>query len=177
VKTAARKAGVSVSRWVAELIENRTRADWPAEARELAGGWPDFPHPTGNPAPDRTSTVCGYERKLAGLALFARASRGKAKGHGFNRARRTPQIFSLFRAESAPLDIGRFSSGAARGAYDHLHQAPVDHSQPAASPARRLRGAAPGTDAAGCSSPCRPSSGFDSGSGLGKRYKITPVAV
>jgi len=43
VKAAARKAGVSVSRWVAELVENRTRTDWPAEARELAGAWPDFP--------------------------------------------------------------------------------------------------------------------------------------
>jgi hypothetical protein len=42
-KAAARKAGVSVSRWVAELVENRTRTDWPAEARELAGAWPDFP--------------------------------------------------------------------------------------------------------------------------------------
>ena len=43
VKAAARKAGVSVSRWVADLVENRTRTDWPAEARELAGAWPDFP--------------------------------------------------------------------------------------------------------------------------------------
>jgi hypothetical protein len=43
VKAAARKAGVSVSRWVAELVENRTRTDWPAEARALAGAWPDFP--------------------------------------------------------------------------------------------------------------------------------------
>ena len=43
VKAAARKAGVSVSRWVAELVENRTRTDWPAEAQELAGAWPDFP--------------------------------------------------------------------------------------------------------------------------------------
>lgn len=43
VKQAARKAGVSVSRWIAGLVENRTRTDWPAEARELAGAWPDFP--------------------------------------------------------------------------------------------------------------------------------------
>lgn len=43
VKAAARKAGISVSRWVAELVENRTRTDWPAEVRELAGTWPDFP--------------------------------------------------------------------------------------------------------------------------------------
>jgi hypothetical protein len=45
VKAAARKAGVSVSRWVADLVEDRTRTDWPAEARELAGAWPDFPDP------------------------------------------------------------------------------------------------------------------------------------
>ncbi len=43
VKLAARKAGVSVSRWIAGLVENRTRTEWPAEARELAGAWPDFP--------------------------------------------------------------------------------------------------------------------------------------
>jgi len=43
VKAAARKSRVSVSRWVAELVKSRTRTDWPAEARELAGAWPDFP--------------------------------------------------------------------------------------------------------------------------------------
>jgi len=46
VKAAARKAGVSVSRWVAELVESRTRTEWPAEARELVGAWPDFPERT-----------------------------------------------------------------------------------------------------------------------------------
>lgn len=45
VKAAARKAGVSVSRWVADLVEKRTRTDWPAEVLELAGAWPDFPDP------------------------------------------------------------------------------------------------------------------------------------
>jgi hypothetical protein len=43
LKAAARKAGVSVSRWVGELVRNRTRTDWPKEARELAGAWLDFP--------------------------------------------------------------------------------------------------------------------------------------
>ncbi|MBZ5564595.1 MAG: CopG family transcriptional regulator [Acidobacteriia bacterium] len=43
LKAAARKCGVSVSRWVADLVKNRTRTDWPPEARELAGAWPDFP--------------------------------------------------------------------------------------------------------------------------------------
>jgi hypothetical protein len=45
VKAAARKAGVSVSRWVADLVENRTRTEWPAGVLELAGAWPDFPDP------------------------------------------------------------------------------------------------------------------------------------
>jgi hypothetical protein len=43
VRAAARKAQVSVSRWVADLVESRTRSDWPAEVRQLAGAWPDFP--------------------------------------------------------------------------------------------------------------------------------------
>jgi hypothetical protein len=43
VKAAARKSRVSVSRWVADLVEGRTRVDWPPEARQLAGAWPDFP--------------------------------------------------------------------------------------------------------------------------------------
>lgn len=45
VKSAAKKAGVSVSRWVADLVENRTRNEWPAEVLELAGAWTDFPDP------------------------------------------------------------------------------------------------------------------------------------
>jgi hypothetical protein len=43
VRAAARKSGVSVSRWLAELVESRTRTDWPPEVRQLAGAWPDFP--------------------------------------------------------------------------------------------------------------------------------------
>jgi hypothetical protein len=43
VRAAAREAGVSVSRWVAELVESRMRTEWPAEFLELAGAWPDFP--------------------------------------------------------------------------------------------------------------------------------------
>ena len=43
VRAAARKSGVSVSRWVAELVESRTRTEWPPEARLLPGAWPDFP--------------------------------------------------------------------------------------------------------------------------------------
>ncbi len=43
VKTAARKSKLSVSRWIAQVVESRTRREWPPEARELAGAWPDFP--------------------------------------------------------------------------------------------------------------------------------------
>jgi hypothetical protein len=43
VRAAARKSRVSVSRWVAELVQSGTRADWPPEVRRLAGAWPDFP--------------------------------------------------------------------------------------------------------------------------------------
>ena len=43
LKAAARKSKVSVSRWIAELVESRTRSDWPPETRELAGAWRDFP--------------------------------------------------------------------------------------------------------------------------------------
>jgi hypothetical protein len=44
MKAAAKAAGVSVSRWVAELIRARTQAEWPASVRKLAGAWPDFPN-------------------------------------------------------------------------------------------------------------------------------------
>ncbi|HXX23346.1 MAG TPA: CopG family transcriptional regulator [Terriglobia bacterium] len=43
VRAAARKSRVSVSRWVADLVESRTRTKWLAEVRQLAGAWPDFP--------------------------------------------------------------------------------------------------------------------------------------
>lgn len=43
MRTAARAAGVSQSRWLAELVRKGTAAEWPAEVRELAGAWRDFP--------------------------------------------------------------------------------------------------------------------------------------
>jgi len=43
VRKAARAAGVSQSRWLAELVKRGTASEWPAEVRELAGSWPDFP--------------------------------------------------------------------------------------------------------------------------------------
>jgi hypothetical protein len=43
MKAAARAAGVSISQWVARLIREQTRSEWPETVRELAGAWPDFP--------------------------------------------------------------------------------------------------------------------------------------
>ncbi|SDX62616.1 CopG family transcriptional regulator [Thiocapsa roseopersicina] len=43
VQEAAEVNGVAVSRWVAELIRERTAAEWPESVRQLAGAWSDFP--------------------------------------------------------------------------------------------------------------------------------------
>lgn len=43
MKVAARAAGVSQSRWVAELIRERTATEWPASVANLAGVWSDLP--------------------------------------------------------------------------------------------------------------------------------------
>lgn len=43
VRKAAKAAGLSQSRWLAELVRRGASEEWPAEVRELAGRWPDFP--------------------------------------------------------------------------------------------------------------------------------------
>jgi hypothetical protein len=43
VKRAAKAAGLSVSRWVANLIRERTADQWPDSVREMMGSWPDAP--------------------------------------------------------------------------------------------------------------------------------------
>ena len=43
VRRAAKAAGLSESRWVAELVRRERANEWPAQVRELAGAWPDFP--------------------------------------------------------------------------------------------------------------------------------------
>lgn len=43
VKAAAKAAGLSQSRWVAELIREKTRTEWPSWVVELVGSWPDLP--------------------------------------------------------------------------------------------------------------------------------------
>lgn len=39
VRDAAAAAGVSVSRWIADLVRARTAATWPADVIGLAGCW------------------------------------------------------------------------------------------------------------------------------------------
>jgi hypothetical protein len=43
MRRAAKSAGLSQSRWLAELVRKGAAREWPAEVRELAGAWPDFP--------------------------------------------------------------------------------------------------------------------------------------
>lgn len=43
MKDASKAAGVSQSRWVADLIRERTATQWPESVVRLAGAWADFP--------------------------------------------------------------------------------------------------------------------------------------
>jgi hypothetical protein len=43
LKLAAKAAGVSQSRWVADLIREKTASQWPESIARLAGAWADFP--------------------------------------------------------------------------------------------------------------------------------------
>jgi hypothetical protein len=43
VRKAAKSAGVSQSRWLADLIRRRTAREWPESVRRLAGSWADAP--------------------------------------------------------------------------------------------------------------------------------------
>lgn len=56
LREAAEAAGLPVSRWLANLVAEKTRAEWPEDVRELAGAWRDFPTPEelrAPPAKDR----------------------------------------------------------------------------------------------------------------------------
>jgi hypothetical protein len=46
VHQAAKAAGLSQSRWLADLVRRSAAEEWPAAVRELAGAWPDFPEAT-----------------------------------------------------------------------------------------------------------------------------------
>ena len=39
IRDAASAAGVSISRWIADLVRTRTSASWPPEVARLAGSW------------------------------------------------------------------------------------------------------------------------------------------
>lgn len=43
MREAAAEAGLSQSRWVAELIRRRADDEWPESIKRLAGAWADFP--------------------------------------------------------------------------------------------------------------------------------------
>jgi hypothetical protein len=43
LKAAAKAAGVSQSRWVADLIREKTATEWPAWVAELVESWSDLP--------------------------------------------------------------------------------------------------------------------------------------
>jgi hypothetical protein len=39
----ARAARMSLSRWIATILRERTAGEWPPEVLALFGAWPDFP--------------------------------------------------------------------------------------------------------------------------------------
>jgi hypothetical protein len=43
MKAAAKAAGVSQSRWVADVVREKTATRWPESIVRLAGAWADFP--------------------------------------------------------------------------------------------------------------------------------------
>lgn len=45
-REAAKAAGLSVSRWIANRVEDDTRNQWPEEVLALAGTWGDDDFPT-----------------------------------------------------------------------------------------------------------------------------------
>lgn len=42
-KHAARAQGLSVSRWIADVLREKTDDSWPKAVLDLEGAWPDFP--------------------------------------------------------------------------------------------------------------------------------------
>jgi hypothetical protein len=43
MRAAAQAAGLSMSAWLAQLVQERTRTEWPREVAALAGAWRDLP--------------------------------------------------------------------------------------------------------------------------------------
>ena len=42
LKTAAKQAGLSRSRWLAQIVQERTATEWPQAVKDLAGAWADL---------------------------------------------------------------------------------------------------------------------------------------
>jgi hypothetical protein len=43
VRKAARAEGVSVSKWIASALRQKTQSAWPKSVLDIEGAWPDFP--------------------------------------------------------------------------------------------------------------------------------------
>ncbi len=43
LKAAVESSGISTSRWIASIIQEKLQKTWPPEVRELLGSWPDLP--------------------------------------------------------------------------------------------------------------------------------------
>jgi hypothetical protein len=43
MRAAAEAAGLSMSAWLAQLVQERTRTEWPRQVAALAGAWRDLP--------------------------------------------------------------------------------------------------------------------------------------
>ena len=42
MRAAAQRAGVSLSRWIRDLIRGKTANEWPESVANLAGAWADY---------------------------------------------------------------------------------------------------------------------------------------
>jgi len=43
VRSSAKQTGLSVSRFIARILNDHEKAAWPPEVAQMAGSWPDFP--------------------------------------------------------------------------------------------------------------------------------------
>ena len=43
LKKAVEKSGISKSRWISEIIQEKTSTTWPENIKKLAGSWTDLP--------------------------------------------------------------------------------------------------------------------------------------
>jgi hypothetical protein len=43
MRAAAKEAGLSMSAWLVQLVQERTQTVWPADVAALAGAWRDLP--------------------------------------------------------------------------------------------------------------------------------------